>query len=87
MTKRAQFISLDSGWVSLADSMEVYVYGENELNSVRSERILAEFFREGAGNQIDLQSGVEKSGVSEWVFLVLFLILLGALWVEPRINY
>ncbi|SIN82072.1 hypothetical protein [Algoriphagus halophilus] len=87
LTKRAQFISLESGWVSLADSMEVYVYGENELNSVRSERILAEFFREGAGHQIDLQSGEEKSGVSEWVFLILFLILLGALWVEPRINY
>ncbi|MBN3518612.1 hypothetical protein JYB62_01245 [Algoriphagus lutimaris] len=87
LTKRAQFTSLASGWVSLSDSMEVYVYGESGLNSVRSEMNLAIFFREGDGNQIDVKSGEQKSGVSNWVFLALFLVVLGALWLEPRINY
>lgn len=87
LTKRANFISLDSGWVSVADSMEVYVYGSKDLQSIRSKMSLANFFRDWEGDQADLKSGEEKSGIPGWVFLTLFLTMLGLLWLEPRVNY
>jgi len=77
----------DSGWVPLADSMEVYFYGKNELKSIQSEINLSKFFRNENNNQSKTEFGTARKDISDWVWLFVFLILSGLLWLEPRLTY
>lgn len=86
-TKSANFLSLKSGWMNLSDSVEVFVYGENELNPIHSELILSDFFRGQNMSQSNAESETENRGIPDWLWLSIFMILFGLLWLEPRINY
>lgn len=87
LTKTAIFSSQDSGWISLVDSMEVFVHGENELKSVRSELSLSKFFKNENSDQLKAEVGIERKVISDWTWLFVLLILTGLLWLEPRLNY
>lgn len=86
-TKSANFLSRKSGWVNLADSVEVFVYGENEMNAIHSELILSKFFKGQNMNQSKGDLETENIGFPDWLWLLVFLILFGLLWLEPRLNY
>lgn len=86
-TKFANFLAQNSGWRTLADTVEVFVYGENELKPIHSELILSNFLKSQNMNQSDAEVETENIGIQDWVWLSIFLLLFGLLWLEPRINY
>ena len=75
----------DSGWVSLADSLEVFVYSEDALVPIQNEKKMAGFFQNQSEGSTSI-SYLQKS-VSDWIWLAVFLFAFGLLWLEPRINY
>ncbi|WP_296699957.1 hypothetical protein, partial [Algoriphagus sp.] len=86
-TKFANFSSQESGWKTIADSLEIYVYGENELKPIHSQLAISNFFK--SQNMIQEEAGgeTEITGISDWFWLSIFLLLFGLLWLEPRLNY
>lgn len=87
LEKRIQFVLPDSGWVTLADSMEVYFYTEQKLRSIQNEMGLADFLKTLNQNDSDLDLGIERKSIPDWIWLAILLVSLGLLWLEPKINY
>lgn len=86
-TKTGNFSSQAAEWMTLADSMEVYIYGEDELKSIRTELNLSNFLKYENSDQSKTEFAMERVKISDWIWLSFFLILFGLLWLEPRLNY
>ena len=86
-TQVTRFSKAESGWVSLSDSMEVYLYGVQELETVRNSKNVADFLRGNNANEAMEKLNSEKGKISDWVWLGLFLLFSGLMWLEPRLNY
>ncbi|PZX53395.1 hypothetical protein LV84_03119 [Algoriphagus ratkowskyi] len=85
-SKSGSFISLDSGWVSIGDSLEFYSYGAAEWPSLRASKLRADFLTEYSKKAIISQDLDFKRKISDWVWLSLFLALLTMVWVEPKVR-
>ncbi|PZX55594.1 hypothetical protein [Algoriphagus chordae] len=84
-SKTAEFVSLDSGWVSLSDSLEYYSYTDNEWPSLQSSKMRADFL--SANSQSDRSSAALENHqkISDWIWYGLFLLVLTLLWLEPKL--
>ncbi|MBN3583129.1 hypothetical protein JYB64_12090 [Algoriphagus aestuarii] len=86
-SKESKFTTVDSGWTNLADSLEIYLYGAEELNPIRFVKNVADFLSVNTNGTPVENSNSDKNRVSDWVWLALFLVICGLLWVEPRLDY
>lgn len=76
----------DSGWVNLSDTLEIPVYGETEFTNVSAGMRLVNFLKNQSMKAETVLPDVVEVRVPDWVWLVLFLIGFGLLWLEPRLN-
>ncbi|MEB2777936.1 hypothetical protein SYJ56_21660 [Algoriphagus sp. D3-2-R+10] len=79
-----KFVNLDSGWVSVADSLEFYSYVADKWPSLRAKKLRADFLRSYSKKEIFSSDSVAKGKISDWVWLGLFLLILGMIWLEPK---
>ena len=84
-TKYGSFVSLDSGWVSVGDSLEVYSYAADEWPSLITAKSRADFLKMHSIR--DTSSSVLNSmkKVSDWLWYGLFLLILTLIWLEPKV--
>ena len=85
-TKTASFTNLDSGWVTISDSLEFYSYLKDEWKSIQSAKLRAEFL--AAHDKIDKISigSPPKTKITDWVWYGMFLAILTLIWLEPKVS-
>src|SRR5690554_785207 len=79
----AMWITEQQGWQTLNDSLEVYIYGTGwqEIQSLKRVAQFVTSTRQPALHQDDIRS----NRINGWIWLVLFLVSFGLVWMEPRI--
>lgn len=84
-SKSGSFISLDSGWLSVADSLEFYSYAADKWSSLKAAKLKADFFTMNSKKDISVAVSISVYHVPDWLWYVLFLLLLTLIWLEPKI--
>jgi hypothetical protein len=84
-SKAGSFVSLDSGWVSLADSLEFYSYSGNEWPSLKAAKLRADFLTMHLKKETSSAVYNSKRKVSDWLWYGMFLIVLTLIWLEPKV--
>jgi len=83
-SKTGSFISLDSGWISIGDSLEFYSYSTGEWPSLSAAKLRADFLSEHSQKSASSQVFTTEKKISDWVWLGLFLMIFTLIWVEPK---
>jgi len=83
--KSGRLVTSTSGWLTLADSLEVFVYTPEEWPSLHAAKLRSDFLVAQSGNTTSLEEEPVKNRVSDWVWYGLFLGLLALLWIEPKV--
>lgn len=75
-----------TGWLALGDSAECYV-ADPTANPVGQRRLLSDYGQTRSADERMSRSAPRTTGarLPNWAWLVLFLTVLTALWVEPKI--
>ncbi|RIV18795.1 hypothetical protein DYU11_27630 [Fibrisoma montanum] len=76
------------GWHTIQDSVDVYAYDPQRIATVAGNRLLSQYVRAQttylAGREV--AEAVTDNSVPNWVWLVLLLSCLTALWLEPKLG-
>lgn len=83
-TSSGGFIASESGWISLGDSLEVFVYPPNELKPVFQNRMIHDFLKSGNQNNQSIDSIIKEQKVPDWLWFAAILIVFTVVWLEPR---
>lgn len=84
-SKTGSFVSLDSGWVSLADSLEFYSYAAGEWPSLRAAKLRADFLTMYSKKDTSSTIDNSKEKISDWLWFGMFLLVLTLIWLEPKV--
>ncbi|SFB00888.1 hypothetical protein [Algoriphagus aquimarinus] len=84
-SKTAEFVSMDSGWVSIADSIEFYSYTPDEWETVRASKWRADFLKAHSKRDTTSEIFTSQEKVSDWLWFTLFVLTLTLLWLEPKL--
>ncbi|WP_339752437.1 hypothetical protein [Algoriphagus aquimarinus] len=84
-SKTAEFVSMDSGWVSIADSIEFYSYTPDEWETVRASKWRADFMKAHSKRDTTSEIFTSQEKVSDWLWFTLFVLTLTLLWLEPKL--
>lgn len=84
-SKSGSFVSLDTGWVAIGDSLEYYSYPADEWKSLRYAKLRANFLNGRAGKQAYSQGIVAQRRIADWWWLGMLLLVLTVLWLEPKV--
>jgi hypothetical protein len=75
------------GWISFADSLEMYIYGqEKEFSTVQQNRLISNFLQYRKEILAQTQPHQYKVEISDWWWFALVIFAAAMLWVEPRIQ-
>lgn len=74
------------GWQNLADSLQLYAYGEGEIDGLHDIAQLKAILRDKSDEDWD-QDRVDHRRPSELSWLLLLLVAFTLVWIEPRIPY
>ncbi|SFT89664.1 hypothetical protein SAMN04489724_2629 [Algoriphagus locisalis] len=84
-SKYGSFISLDSGWISVGDSLEFYSYSGDEWASLKAAKLRADFLKMHS-NLGSVEKGyISQKKVSAWIWFGMFLLILILIWLEPKL--
>jgi hypothetical protein len=83
-TSSGEFIVSESGWISLGDSLEVFVYPPDELKTVFQNLMIHDFLKSGNQNNQPIDSITKEQKVPDWLWLAAILIAFTLVWLEPR---
>lgn len=79
------FQSDSTGWVDFEDDFSVYVYGNNEFQSIYASALIKPLtFRY---EEKDASTERHYFKISNWVWLVGMLLSLGLMWLEPKVSF
>ena len=79
----ATWITEKQAWHSLNDSLEVYIYGRG-WQEIKSLKTMAQFISSNRQTSYHEDNFTMRS-VDGWIWLGLFLISFGVVWIEPRV--
>ncbi len=82
-SKTGNFINLDSGWITLGDSLEFYTYTPEEWPDLYAAKFRADFLK--SRPLVESNSIPDKGRISDWLWYGLFLMLLTLIWLEPKV--
>ena len=85
-TSSGEFIVSETGWLSLGDSLEVFVYPPNELKNVFKNRMIHDFLKSGNQNNKPIDSITKEQKIPDWLWFAAILIAFTLVWLEPRID-
>lgn len=75
------------GWISFADSLEMYVYGQNEaFTTVRQNRLISHFLQHQKDKAEHTQPHRYRIEISDWWWFGLMMLAAAMLWIEPRVR-
>lgn len=82
---KGNFQSDSTGWVDFQDDFSIYVYGNEEFQSLYASALLKPmtFRHEGDSSS----SGSNYAKISNWFWLIGMLISLGLMWLEPKLSF
>ncbi|MDI1323380.1 MAG: hypothetical protein PSV36_11570 [Algoriphagus sp.] len=83
-TSSGEFIASETGWISLGDSLEVFVYTQNELKNIFQNRMIHDFLKSGNQNNQRIDLITKEQKVPDWLWLAAILIVMTLVWLEPR---
>lgn len=83
--KSGSLVTSASGWIKMADSLEVYVYAPDEWPSLHAAKLRSDFLTGRSGNSTLPEEQLVKKQISDWVWYGLFLGLFALLWLEPKV--
>jgi energy-coupling factor transporter transmembrane protein EcfT len=77
---------LDStGWIDFEDDFSIYVYGNNELQSIYASALIKPLtFRY---EKKDASTDHNYSKISNWFWLIGMLLSLSLMWLEPKVSF
>lgn len=84
-SKSADFISLDSGWISMGENLEMYSYSSADWVRVKSAKLQADFLSDYTRKTSISQASATERKISDWVWFGLFLVILTLIWLEPKV--
>lgn len=84
-SKTVDFVSLDSGWISIGDMLEMYSYPSSEWSSLKSAKQRADFLSDHTGNTNRTQVSAVENKISDWLWFGMFLLVLALIWLEPKV--
>ncbi|RAI88463.1 hypothetical protein [Algoriphagus yeomjeoni] len=84
-SKSGSFVSLDSGWISIGDKLEMYSYPSSEWVSLKTAKQRADFLSDHTGNTTRTQVSEIEKKISDWLWLGMFLLVLTLIWLEPKL--
>ncbi len=85
-TSSGEFIASDTGWISLGDSLEIFVYPQNELKPVFQNRMIHHFLKSVNQNNQTITSVTKEQKVPGWLWIAAILLALTLVWLEPRLD-
>ncbi|GAB2541923.1 hypothetical protein [Spirosoma aerophilum] len=76
-----------TGWQSVQDSLALFVKARTQTDPIANRQIIKQFMLAHAQtkNPITINHRTANATVPDWVWLVLFVGCLTALWVEPKL--
>src|SRR5690606_7227610 len=84
-SKTGKFVNLDSGWVSMEDSLAFYSYAADAWPSLRAKKLRADLLKSHEKLEALSDSVPSQKRVSDWFWLGLFLLSLTMIWLEPKV--
>ncbi|GAB3905900.1 hypothetical protein GCM10028803_37450 [Larkinella knui] len=77
-----------TGWLPFQDSLAVYV-DEPDKNAVFGNRLVSDYLRFRSSGEVETQAGIQNQRsvkLPDWIWILLFLSSLTALWIEPKFS-
>ncbi|WP_057939798.1 hypothetical protein [Algoriphagus resistens] len=84
-SKTGKFVNLDSGWVSMEDSLAFYSYAADAWPSLRAKKLRADLLKSHEKLEALSDNVPSQKRVSDWFWLGLFLLSLTMIWLEPKV--
>ncbi|WP_425638012.1 hypothetical protein ACPUEN_01190 [Algoriphagus yeomjeoni] len=84
-SKSGSFVSLDSGWISIGDTLEMYSYSASEWPSLKAAKQRADFLSDHSGNTSRTQVSEVEKKISDWLWYGMLLLVLTMIWLEPKV--
>ena len=84
LTSSGEFIASETGWISLGDSLEVYVYPQDEIRAIYQSEMIRDFLKTSTQSNSGIGTITRKQKIPAWVYLIGILILFTLVWLEPR---
>ena len=89
LTFSGNYIFRESGWQPLQDSLAVFVEDKTnhlqQSNQIQETLLVHQTFNEAQGNTSSMQT--LTTTLPDWVWYLLILLGLAALWLEPKLNF
>lgn len=80
-SNQVNYIFREAGWQKLGDSVEVFV--ENSDSQLAKAQLLQPYLNTNPTKAGDVQKLLVE--IPEWLWFLLIVLVLGALWVEPKV--
>ncbi len=74
-----------SGWQVLNDSLEIYVHASEDFEPIHDLEVVSSFLRDRRGLVPETGEVMKLKFIPDWVWMLLFVLLLGMIWLEPRV--
>lgn len=84
LTSSGEFFAPETGWISMGDSLEIYIYPQDEVNGVFQEGMTRDFLKTANQSNSGIDTISRKQKIPDWFFLIGILILFTLVWLEPR---
>ena len=82
---KGKFLTQNSGWIQLAEDLEVYGYSPTDFPLLFSEQYIHEL--KGSKSSNNAEQKESRQTISPWIWLAGMLLSLGMLWLEPKLDY
>lgn len=85
-SQERKWLSKEAGWQEIAKGVEVYVSNFLDFPMVFVQQERAEFLKSEVWLSSNLESQFIKNSIPYYVWGLIFIILLVALWLEPKVS-
>jgi len=83
---KGSVVMKSAGWKNLGDSLQLYAYGEGDIEGLRDIAQLKAILRDRSDDD-GAEERIDRRRLSEVAWLLLLLAAFTLVWIEPRIPY
>ena len=83
---KGSLVLKSAGWKNLGDSLQLYAYGEGDIEGLRDIAQLKAILRDRSDDD-GAEERIDRRRLSEVAWLLLLLAAFTLVWIEPRIPY
>mgnify|MGYP005749125813 FL=1 len=82
---RGKLQTMETGWIQLAEDLEVFGYSPADFPLLFGEHYIREL--NGSNSSVNPAQKESRQTISPWIWLAGMLLSLGMLWLEPKLDY